>query len=169
MGVKRCQNLLHQFPHEPGGCQQKAPPVLWMTQSLQAVSIWWPHVCAADFTFHSTWGLPAANSPHQLPKQSLLSLTAGSRILRPVHRDRCQATGALLPDSRAPETADMDWISPQITLTQPRLQDPPPAALSKAFRGQLHYVEKDSQLWEQLTFSHSRRGEGWCQQQKWYL
>lgn len=45
----------------------------------------------------------------------------------------------------------------------------PLASLSKAFRRRLHYVEKDSQLWELLTFSHSRRGEGWCQQQKWYL
>lgn len=65
----------------PAGVSKKAPPVLWMTQRLQAISIWWPHVCAAVFTFHSTWGLRAANSPHQLLDQSPLSLTAGPWIL----------------------------------------------------------------------------------------
>lgn len=96
------------------------------------------------FTFHSTWGLRAANSPHHLPKQSPLSLTAGLRILHPVHWDRCQATGALLPDSRAPETADMDWISPRTTLTQPRLQAPrPPWCLSaKHFGGSCVMLKK---------------------------
>lgn len=109
-------------------------------------------LCAVVFTFHSTRGLRAANSPHQLPKQSPLNLTAGRWILSRVHRDRCQATGALLPDSWALETADMDWISPRTTLTQP------PLLLKKT-------VSYES-YWRLATQGER---EGWCQQQKWYL